>query len=152
MLPGDTLLVMLLLEVLRMDTLGNRIKQLREKLGLTQKELALRIGVARSSLASWEVGRREPDYEMLQKLADALDSNVQYLLTGKNGVSEIPDPWYERDTPPTEADLENIIKEHPNLRLFGNPLDEKTKEDVMLGLRIVWETLQKERAAKRQQK
>lgn len=135
-----------------MDTLGNRIKQLREKLGLTQKELALRIGVARSSLASWEVGRREPDYEMLQKLADALDSNVQYLLTGKNGVSEIPDPWYERDTPPTEADLENIIKEHPNLRLFGNPLDEKTKEDVMLGLRIVWETLQKERAAKRQQK
>lgn len=65
-----------------MKTLGSRIKKLRDALGLTQEELAIKIGVARSTLASWETNRREPDYSTLQQLAEALKTNIQYLLTG----------------------------------------------------------------------
>lgn len=42
-----------------METLGDKIEQLRKE--LTQEELAVLLQVDRSTLASWEVNRREPD-------------------------------------------------------------------------------------------
>ena len=53
-----------------MDTTGERIKNLRKKLGLTQLELAKRFDVDRSTVASWEINRREPDFGTLISLAE----------------------------------------------------------------------------------
>lgn len=68
-----------------MDTLGSKIKSLRIDRGLTQDELAKILGIARTTLASWEIDRREPDYAMLQKLADVFGVSVDYLL-GRNKI------------------------------------------------------------------
>lgn len=63
-----------------MDTTGERIKILRKKLGLTQLELAKRFDVDRSTVASWEINRREPDFGTLISLAELYGVSTDYLL------------------------------------------------------------------------
>ena len=47
--------------------LGKRIAALRKEKGLSQYELADRLGFSRGKLANYEQGTREPDYETLIK-------------------------------------------------------------------------------------
>lgn len=61
-----------------MRTLGEKIKQLRNK--LTQEELAAILKVERSTLASWEVNRREPDIATLCRIADYFQVSIDWLV------------------------------------------------------------------------
>lgn len=65
-----------------------RLKELRRQRGWSQRELAQKIGMSSGTVAAWEVGRNEPNYDMLRKLADLLDTSVDYLI----GLSDIPSP------------------------------------------------------------
>ncbi|GLG01796.1 hypothetical protein Alches_18360 [Alicyclobacillus hesperidum subsp. aegles] len=47
---------------------------------MTQKQLAERIGVAQSTIASWETEKREPDQEHIIKLASFFNTTTDYLL------------------------------------------------------------------------
>jgi transcriptional regulator with XRE-family HTH domain len=49
-----------------------RLRELRERAGLTQEQLADRAGVKRDAVARWESGRREPGWSSVLALADAL--------------------------------------------------------------------------------
>ena len=62
--------------------LGVRIKALRKDKKLSQKELAAPIGARYQLLNKYESGLVTPPAEMLVKLADALGTSVDYLLTG----------------------------------------------------------------------
>ncbi|PYI57206.1 helix-turn-helix domain-containing protein [Paenibacillus flagellatus] len=59
---------------------GERIAYLREKRGLTQEDLANKLGISRASLSHYETNRREPDYETLNKIANFFDISLDYLL------------------------------------------------------------------------
>lgn len=58
----------------------NRLKDLRCKKGLYQKDIAKLFNVAVSTYSYWEQGRFEPDSETLGKLADFFGVTVDYLL------------------------------------------------------------------------
>ncbi|MGI9861348.1 helix-turn-helix transcriptional regulator [Moorella naiadis] len=75
--------------------LGNRIKQKRLELGLTQEDVAKKIGVNRSTVSSWEIGRREPDGEILAKLANILQCSTDFLLRNKTSSLQQKDPVEE---------------------------------------------------------
>ena len=60
--------------------LNENMKALRKNKGLTQEELANRLNVVRQTVSKWEKGRSVPDAEMLQKIADVLESDVSQLL------------------------------------------------------------------------
>ena len=60
--------------------LGNRIKRLRKELGISQKELAERIGVSNSRVSNWEQGINRPDADILSKLCSALQTSPSLLL------------------------------------------------------------------------
>ncbi|WP_445429720.1 helix-turn-helix domain-containing protein [Bacillus atrophaeus] len=62
--------------------LGKRIAALRKEKGLSQYELADRLGFSRGKLANYEQGTREPDYETLIKIADYFEVSTDYLLRG----------------------------------------------------------------------
>ena len=62
--------------------LGGRIKALRKDKKLSQKELSAPIGARYQLLNKYESGLVTPPAEMLVKLADALGTSVDYLLTG----------------------------------------------------------------------
>lgn len=57
----------------------DRIKEIRQKRNLTQEQLAKRIGIAKSTLAGYETGIREPSIEIIGKIMYELDIDANYL-------------------------------------------------------------------------
>lgn len=55
------------------EKVGNRIKELRNKLGISQEELGFRSGVHRTYIASLEVGKRNVSIATLEKIVNALE-------------------------------------------------------------------------------
>lgn len=51
----------------------NRIKELRQKAGLTLVQLGQKVGMANNTLSQYETGKRFPQLEVWQKLADYLE-------------------------------------------------------------------------------
>jgi len=82
---------------------GRRIKELREQLGLTQEELAEKASISRSALANYESGVREPKGIILVRLAEALETSADYILTGKTND--------QFGQPDNRASLQNYIEQ-----------------------------------------
>jgi len=61
---------------------GKSIAFLRKQYGLTQKELADRLGVTDKAVSKWERGMGGPDISLLTKLAMALDVDIESILEG----------------------------------------------------------------------
>lgn len=80
--------------------MNERIKKLRKIKGLTQTELAERIGVSRTAIYDWERGAYMPEGANLRKLAEMLDTTVGYL------VGETPVWARYGDIPETERTRE----------------------------------------------
>ena len=58
----------------------NRLRECREKCGMTQKYVALSIGVSYPSVSQWETGVNTPTIENLIRLADLYGATVDYLV------------------------------------------------------------------------
>ena len=61
---------------------GAVIRTLRERLGMTQAELAEKICVSDKTVSKWETGRGFPDVSLLEPLGSALQVSVRELLCG----------------------------------------------------------------------
>ena len=62
---------------------GTAVRQLREARGMTQAELAQRIGVSSKTVSKWETAKGLPDITLLQPLAQALGISVIELMNGQ---------------------------------------------------------------------
>lgn len=62
--------------------MGKRVRKQRQLIGLTQQELAERIGVSTSFVGHVERGTRKASLETLVALSNALGVGVDYLLAG----------------------------------------------------------------------
>lgn len=71
-----------------MEPSKNRIKELRLKNKLSQKDLAQKVGISNQAISSYENGRRKPKIEAWQKLANFFGVSVSYIM----GVSDVSDP------------------------------------------------------------
>ncbi|MBO8168170.1 MAG: helix-turn-helix transcriptional regulator [Thermoanaerobacteraceae bacterium] len=118
--------------------LPQRIIALRQEKGLTQNELAERLKISRSALSLYELGKRQPDYETLQKIAKYFDVTTDYLL----GLTDNPKGY--SDEPPSDMELEELLK-HSNIKFNGEPLDEEDKQDIIEFLKVAWKTIRKKK-------
>lgn len=71
-------------------SIGERITQLRNRKNMSQGQLAQTIGVSRQAISKWENDQSSPDTIHLIKLSDILDTEVEYLATGRKPVYEEP--------------------------------------------------------------
>lgn len=71
-------------------SIGERIVQLRNQKNLSQGQLAQTLSVSRQAISKWENDQSSPDTLHLIKLADVLDTEVEYLATGRKSVYEEP--------------------------------------------------------------
>lgn len=69
------------------ETIGGRIKRLRSRLGLSQADLADRLGIRHQSVYRFESGRMKPSAETGIDLADIFGVSVRYLVRGEPGGS-----------------------------------------------------------------
>ena len=114
----------------------NRISELRKEKGISQLELGGIVGAAQNTICNWENGNRDPDYEMLKKLAKYFDVTTDYLLRRTNRRSYKVD-WHESKY----EDFENarrkgdVDTQQRIFKAFGVPDD----------LRPVYKSLNKEK-------
>ena len=69
---------------------SNTIKRIRTEKGLSQKALADKMYVTRSTVARWETGARLPDAVMIARLSDILGVDVNVLLSAAAESDECP--------------------------------------------------------------
>jgi transcriptional regulator with XRE-family HTH domain len=80
--------------------IAQRLKETRQRKGLTQNELSIRSGVHEKAIAKYERGAGMPGADSIVKLAQALEISADYLLfpyAKPNGVPVVKDPiLYDR--------------------------------------------------------
>ena len=69
------------------NVVGQRIRTMRLSRGMTQADLAKAIGQSQSSITMYETGRREPDFETLEALADVFNVPMIAFVDGDGVVS-----------------------------------------------------------------
>lgn len=67
---------------------GQTIKNLREKKGFTQAELAEKLGVSSKAVSKWETAKGLPDITLIETIANALSVSVMELMTGNAVVNK----------------------------------------------------------------
>lgn len=83
--------------------IGNRVRTLREELGLTQLTLSQRLQMSRATIANLELGRQRPPLHILLKISQLFGREMSDLL-------------------PTHAELKQEVTKPqvpPNLKVFG---------------------------------
>lgn len=74
--------------------IGDRLKSLRISKGLTQAELATKIGIPRTTYANYEANKREPKTDILHKIAQELDVTINDIFTRNFALEQDPDRVY----------------------------------------------------------
>ncbi len=123
--------------------MGDRIKEKRMVAGLTQEELAERIGVQKSAIAKYESGRVENiKRSKIQLLADILGTTPAYLM----GWEEEPDTSsttitneekmlkLKKETTDAEDEvmaLREELRRRPEMKLLFSASKKATKKDIL---------------------
>lgn len=95
-------------------TIGERIREKRLELHLTQKELGSMANIAAPNLRKYELGKQNPKYETLEKIASALGVTAYYLQTGYE------DSYSEN----IETTREGIMQDKEDIINFAKSYDE----------------------------
>ena len=114
-----------------MITTGERLTALRNKLGMSQQQVADIIGVDRTSYAKYEKDVNKPTRK-LKELSDLFNVSTDYTM----GITDIPDkkaqdqpaPSYYHD--PEVAQMANEIKDNPDMRILFDASRDLKKESI----------------------
>jgi transcriptional regulator with XRE-family HTH domain len=67
-------------------SLGERIKERRQALKITQQQLAQALGMTPQHISAIEQEKWAPSVTLLRKLAEELGASIDYLVSGKEGI------------------------------------------------------------------
>ena len=101
-----------------MMTFSTRLKKLRKEKGLNQEQLADKLNKSKSSISSYESGRRTPDIVALQEIAGFFNVSVDYLL-GNSDIRHSPN-----------EKIKQAIEDDPELYHFWDKLS--NRDDLKL--------------------
>lgn len=92
-------------------TFGDRVAGAREAAGMTQAQLARRLGVKKTTLSGWEQDLSEPRANKLSMMAGLVNVSIMWLLTGEGDGMTAP-----VDDMSTAQGLSGILSEFRELR------------------------------------
>ena len=110
-----------------MGDFPNVFKRIREQCGLTQQQMADKIGVSRSTIGMYENGEREPNFETLELIADTFNVDMNYLLGKKSSTEVIPTAYYLNDD---AKDMAQFLYENPDYKVLFDASRKVKKEDI----------------------
>ena len=123
------------------ETLGKRIVAHRKRLGMTQDQLAEKMGITAQAVSKWENDQSCPDISALPQLADIFDITIDALLgRGKANTSAPEEPEISQvyegeivDEEEDEVNEEDTIK----IPLFEMEVDTKKKSYIGLAVWVI---------------
>nr|WP_213974942.1 helix-turn-helix transcriptional regulator [Tepidanaerobacter acetatoxydans] len=119
------------------NILGNRIKTLREREGLTQIEFAKILNISNTTLSQYESGQRVPSDEIKTKIADFFGVTIDFLL-GRTDTPTPADKISESvSDDPELAKFWDELKEREDLQLLFKQTREMSPEDIKKIIRII---------------
>ncbi|MEO0390924.1 MAG: helix-turn-helix domain-containing protein [Pseudomonadota bacterium] len=92
-------------------TFGDRVAAARDAAGMTQKQMAKRLGVKLSTLQGWEDDLSEPRANRLSMLAGLLNVSMMWLMTGEGEGLDAPVL-----VAPVNGDLTDLLIEMRDMR------------------------------------
>lgn len=116
-----------------MSILAERLRELRKKNKMTQKDVATFLGISESGYGYYEQGRNEPSLETLRKLASKYGVSVSYI-TGEvsdKQNSQTPSTKDEKDIAKRMEKIRQDLSEDDGYMLMGEPISEEAKESIM---------------------
>lgn len=90
---------------------SERIKELRNSLGINQVEFGQKLNVSKQCISNWENGNIQPSIDMLIRIAETFSVSSDYLL----GLNDIPTINVEGLTAKQILHIRNIIDDLQNL-------------------------------------
>ncbi|MDD6034969.1 MAG: FHIPEP family type III secretion protein [Lachnospiraceae bacterium] len=126
-----------------LDLFKERLSEARKEKGMTQAELARRLGVTAQAVSKWERGNAYPDIELLDGISEILDCSLDYLFQYEKDKRS----YLRQDSPEHRAKIEAVMLKDAIELQFGYGLvalflDEKEKSIMYI------QNLRKDMAAK----
>ncbi|HHX0206257.1 TPA: helix-turn-helix domain-containing protein, partial [Enterococcus faecalis] len=69
------------------NIIGTQIASLRSTRGMTQEELANKLGYSKQTISNWETGLKTPRMGAIQKVADLFNVNKSFIIEGSTSSS-----------------------------------------------------------------
>ena len=115
-----------------------KFKTLRKDKGMSQIEVAQKLGLAKSTIAMYESGKRTPDFETIEAICDLFNVNLSELSDSKLAVkyedltknSDTPAPAYYLD--PETAEMAEQLHKRKDMRMLFHAAKSSTPEDVKM--------------------
>ncbi len=124
--------------------LGDKIRQLRKNAGITQHELANKLGVSASAVGMYEQGRREPDNKTLLKICSVFGITSDYLL-GNTGT----DADKGREVSDVFDEFTRVLSSQQCLMFDGVPLDDEDRCKIVDAIKVVAAVITQQQNSKR---
>ena len=112
---------------------GDKIKELRKGLGLTQAELAAKAGISASAVGMYEQGRREPDSRTILKLCDIFGTSADYIM----GHSQSMTGTAGKDVSEVFDEFTQILSSQQGLMFDGVLLNDDDRSRIVDAIKVV---------------
>ena len=117
---------------------NENLKKARKSKGLTQKALSEKLGVALSTVAMWETGSRQPDYHMLNRIADFFGISFDDLLEDKEEKEALDsDEIYVAYEDDEVFSIRELLRTRPEMKMLFSVSKNATKEDIERTVAII---------------
>ncbi len=97
-----------------------QLKMIREEQGLSQSQLAKKLGVSQGTIGNWESGIREPNFDTISKIADYFDVSIDYLITGT-----------QENSSPDQTEDKELSKIDIMISAEAKGLSDKDKQEIL---------------------
>jgi len=116
-----------------MSSFGTRLRALRDKRQMTQEDLANALQISKSAVGMYERDERQPDYNLLEKIATYFEVNTDYLIIGRRQSSK-------PTATPEQTEFLQWVEDNLEESFFYDFADspEEQKAETMEILKVLW--------------
>ena len=114
---------------------SSKLRELRAKKGLSQAELAKRLGVTQQAVGRWERDKNLPDNDVLKKISVMFNVSIDYLLDNQTHQKDPLPTLTPKDERQISRDLENMLDSlNGAAAMSDDPEDEEDREMLKAAL------------------
>ena len=102
--------------------IGGFLKDLRKEKGITQEQLAEKLGVSGRTISRWETGNNMPDISLLVEIAEYFDVSIPEIIKGKRKSEDMKEETKEVAETMSDyakAEKEQLVKSIRNMSIIG---------------------------------